>query len=189
MNVANVPGAVAALSAAFLLLDHSRRRRISLVRHYILQRLVQNRSRKQTIQRAINHIHWKNAFVHVGKGNMAFGGIPRAPCLLPVQLVMNRMWNELQNENKLFSSIGLTPEEFWYLAGYYGNYRMAAGAIDNPAGRFRMTSFGRLWPEFYLLCDFLKNYHTLDSLEKEYQLAASCIAVLLHMLLKFISRC
>lgn len=94
---------------------------------------------------------------------MAFGGVHRAPSLLPVQLMMQKMWNELQNEQKLFNSIGLVPEEFWYLAGYYADYRMAAGAINNPNGRFRMTSFGRLWPEFYLVCDYLKNYHTLMS--------------------------
>ena len=61
---------------------------------------------------------------------------------------------------------------------------MAAGAIDNPAGRFRMTSFGRLWPEFYLLCDYLKNYHTVDTLESNYQLASSSIADLLPHALK-----
>lgn len=56
MNIAHVaPRTIAILSAAFLVLQ----------------------------ARAVNHIQWTNAFVHVGSGNMAFGGIPRAPCLLP----------------------------------------------------------------------------------------------------------
>lgn len=47
-----------------------------------------------------------------------------------------------------------------------------------------MTSFGRIWPEFYLLCDYMKNYRTLKKLERDYQLAKSSIAILLPHLIK-----
>ena len=151
---------------------------------FLLRRQLRLQGRRQVIQRAQNHINWTLAFVHVGSGNMAFSGLPRAPSLLPVNLMMNKMWNELQNEKKLFDSIGLTPDEFWYMYNHFAHYRMAAGAIDNLAGRFRMTSFGRIWPEFYLLCDYLKNYSTRKKFERDYQLAKSSIAILLPHLIK-----
>ena len=95
MNITNVaPRTIAILSAAFLVLHQARKRRSALIRNFLFRRMLRLRAQRQTTQRAINHIQWTNAFVHVGSCNMAFEGIPRAPGLLPVQLVMNKMWNE-----------------------------------------------------------------------------------------------
>ena len=116
-----------------MLLLIQRRRRHSLIMRFLLRRQFKLQGRGHVIQRAQNHITWTVAFVLVGSGNMAFGGIPRAPSLLPVNLMMNKMWNELQNEKKLFDSIGLTPDEFWYMSNHFAHFRIAAGAINNPA--------------------------------------------------------
>lgn len=117
--------------------------------------------------------------VHVGSGHMAFGEIPRVPSLLPVQHSMAIMWNELQNPARLLSSIGVTAKEFWYLAGYYDQYRQAMGSITNSAAPFRMTSFGFTWPELYLAMDCLKNYSTLRDMERFYQMSKSSLELLI----------
>ncbi len=117
--------------------------------------------------------------IHVGSGHMAFGEIPRAPSLLPVQLSMAIMWNELQHPSKLLSSIGATSKEFWYLAGYYDQYRRVMGSITNSAAPFRVTSFGFTWPELYVVMDYLKNYPTLLYMERFYQLSKSSLELLL----------
>lgn len=56
-------------------------------------------------------------------------------------------------------------------AGYYAQLRHASPSVSNSQGAFRMSSFGAIWPELYLVLDFLHNYQSYSELESKYQLA------------------
>jgi hypothetical protein len=46
---------------------------------------------------------------HPGRGYMAYGGIPRAPAIQPVHMIIDKMrWN-LTHDNRCFQTLGVTP--------------------------------------------------------------------------------
>lgn len=42
-----------------------------------------------------------------------------------------------------------------------------------------MTSFGQLWPELYIVFEYLKKYHTLEAMEDKFNLAKSSLGYFL----------
>jgi hypothetical protein len=139
----------------------------------IRRRIHRLRLAQQILQDRINNFH-------VGSGNVAHGGIRRQSAILPRQAMKDKMVHQvLHAPHKLQEAIGCTGKEFMYMAFYYELVRRLRGGLRTPDSRFRMTSWKDVWPELFLLWDYLGNEKTFRQIEAEYQYVFSSVAVTL----------
>ena len=118
--------------------------------------------------------------VHVGSGHCAYGGLRRESELLERDRMLELMVHQItEAPHKLFGAIHVTDKEFYYLYKYYDQARRLTGGIAHGS-KFRTTSWGDNWPEFYMLMDYLSNGKELKQMESEYQFSFSSVQKTLH---------
>ena len=149
--------------AAALLLKRKKRRAAEL------------RLRLAKIQLAIRITQHKTMHLLIGSGHVAYGLARRGYALLKDASKFEVMQHQIMHApHKLFSDIHVTDKEFFYFAKYYERLRQLSGG-STPGTRFRRNSYGQLWPEWYMLFDYISNDKDLREMESCYQKSFSSV--------------